>query len=309
MLRNAFWLIASSSTATVSSMALGDKSKAIPTWTRQAGDYEMGNDVPRKDEGLLQTPASSAIIFRALDAQYGQQMRYRGFILNQTLVEKMPSSADAALLHFENGIQIIVERKDIEKGVRDRAYQLFLAIEVEDESKSKGLQKFSSEFPAISRKDERFRDPRPITFTWNKLVVGKKWIGSKGKNAEKGFSPWKHVSSLSGIEWIDVTAYRNQFSVKGADSKGLQVYLQRCSSCHGVKKIGSTYGWDFVDPLPIYEKRSVGSLFSHVKYPKGNPIQMGMHMPHQPDFTESEAEHLWGWLRSVSKHRLRKYTP
>jgi hypothetical protein len=68
-------------------------------------------------------------------------------------------------------------------------------------------------------------------------------------------------------------------------------------------------GWDFVHPLPIYEKRSPEILLNHIKYPKIRAKQMGLMMPTQPDMEISEAESLWKWLKLAAQKPTPEYRP
>jgi len=280
----------------------------IPFGSRGRGQHEMGNEVRQTNIGELRIPKSSLQTVSLFDAQYQKQTTYLGTWLNEHLLSIAPMDKDTALLHFDNGMLIPLSKEEIAKGRNNKDYGLFLA-ERKLRRDRRGKLRSLRHFPPVARQDEIYRDPRPIIFSSNKLVVGDALSGGMEALQKWDFSPWYHPSSLARIEWVNIHAYERQFAVAKGATAGLEVYVKRCMYCHTVKMVGATYGWDFVHPTPIYKMRRIDNLFYFVKYPKYDAIRQGLHMPHQPDFTKEEANELWQWLKSVSDSPLKPYAP
>ena len=119
-------------------------------------------------------------------------------------------------------------------------------------------------------------------FSGNKLVVAVLWHPAVAAAAQPAFSPWRHTDTLTGIELVAAQAYYRQFDVGGGDmvQRGQAVFQQSCQFCHGVRKVGAKFGWDFVEPTPIWSyHRPAKNLFLHVAYKPLDAAERGLMMP------------------------------
>jgi hypothetical protein len=66
---------------------------------------------------------------------------------------------------------------------------------------------------------------------------------------------------------------------------------------------GASFGWDFVQPLPLSTWRTPDGLYAHVRAHKLEAAQLGLAMPPQPDVTREETDALHAWTS------LRPYAP
>ena len=92
-------------------------------------------------------------------------------------------------------------------------------------------------------------------------------------------------------------------------AEGQRVFLSRCQFCHGVKKVGATFGWDFVEPIPVSQHRSAKSLALHVRSREGDAPEAGLMMPALRDVTEVEVTAVWKWMEAIGKQGPRRYVP
>ena len=153
-------------------------------------------------------------------------------------------------------------------------------------------------------------DARPIFFTGNKIVVAEKWHPAVPEAAQPEFSPWNHTDTLVGIELVAARPYYRQFDVDGDSrvQRGLALYRQSCQFCHGARRVGAKFGWDFVEPLPIYSyHKPVRNLFYHVAYKPQDAAQRGLMMPAVKFMTEGDSALLWRWLRAVATKPMPAY--
>lgn len=265
----------------------------LAVWARKAGSYSDGAQAGRGRSATLDPYKSSRRLeVRKLhDPQYGETRVYRGIPLSALAKTEVARGLDRALFHFANGM--IVPLDLVRLGKSDG----FLAVEICD---AKGKE-CSVDFPRAPRRDVYAidEDPNPIVFSWNKVVLP--------SADERGFSPWRHADTLVGVEFVDGEAYDAQFAV--GSSGGQRVFLERCQFCHGARKVGATFGWDFVDPLPLHEKRDAANLLNHVKYPKAMAQRLGLQMPPQKDVDASSIQDLWRWMRDVAKTKVKPYRP
>ncbi|MBM4252962.1 MAG: cytochrome c [Deltaproteobacteria bacterium] len=275
---------------------------SLALWSRKPGNF---TDIENPEKNNLKTLDLSHFKLQKRtmrDAQYERDVTYKGIPLSQILSSYKPSDQDdMAILHFDNGMAIPLM---LEPGVLSRL-DPFLALEI-CETKTECV----TSFPSIG-KDEVYGlsdDPRPLTFTWNKIVVSKEWHPAVPAGKSGIFSPWRHVDSLAGIEFVNAAAYYRQFEFgKGSGEK---VFKARCQFCHGIRNVGARYGWDYATPLAIYEKRSPEHLLNHVKYPKVLAKKKGLMMPTQDDVTLSEMQALWQWMKTGAKRKsLPAYQP
>ena len=142
------------------------------------------------------------------------------------------------------------------------------------------------------------RDPRPITFSTNKIVYSSKtYIPSQSL-----FIPFKYTDSLQEIEIINGPSREKAlaFRAKPSVEKGHAIYMKRCQYCHGVDDRGAKFGRDFVDPIPMYTMKTPENLLTHVKYKKIDGIERGLLMPAQTNLTASEAKYIWEWMKAAA---------
>jgi mono/diheme cytochrome c family protein len=273
--------------------------QSLEAWTRQPGKYSDEQNPDRK--GVLAIdPFQLKLRTKTLeDIQVGQKVSYRGIAL-ATLVKNAKAAAgtDLVLLHFENGMLVPIPIGQLGR------LDAFLALEVCNE-RGKNCK---NEFEPVSRTAIYLEspDPRPIKFTWNKIVVGSLWHPELPKG-DNDFSPWLYINSLKGIEFANSAAYYQQFA--NGKSTGDQVFRARCQYCHSVRYVGAKMGWDFINPLPIYEKRTPATLTGHVKYEKSMAYKMGTQMPPQKDVEDEEMKRVWEWAREFGRTPVRAYSP
>ncbi|MEN9835925.1 MAG: hypothetical protein RL011_2118 [Pseudomonadota bacterium] len=289
-------------TFTLSATAQTGAVNTLAMWSRKPGNF---SDIENPDKSNLKTLDLSKFKLQKRimrDAQYDRDVTYKGIPLTQVLNSYKPSEHDnMVILHFDNGMAIPLM---LDPSVLSRL-DPFLALEI-CEPKTDCV----TSFPSIG-KDEVYGlsdDPRPLTFTWNKVVVSKEWHPAVPASKSGIFSPWRHSDSLAGIEFVNATAYYRQFEFdKGAGEK---VFKARCQFCHSIRNVGAHYGWDYATPLAIYEKRSPEHLLNHVKYPKVQAKKKGLMMPTQDDVTLGEMQALWQWMKAGAKRKtLPPYQP
>jgi hypothetical protein len=273
----------------------------ISVWQRATGNFQDRAPEP-KDLRRVKIPSGDSVTL--FDAQYGKKIHVKGARLKE-LWSNHPSAAksDLVILHLTNGMIIPIPKGDLEKA------DPFIATSTLSGSR------WRSEFPAISRPHPRFKDPRPLDFSGNKIVVASLWhpyLSEGGINYEKKsggvepFSPWKYAGSLLGIEFADARAYERQFRPELA---GYTVFRNRCQYCHGVGSVGAGFGWDYLEPLPIHSLKQTRQVFQRVKYPDEDAMLRGVQMPNQGDITLEEIKLIWTWVTDLSKRKLLPYEP
>jgi mono/diheme cytochrome c family protein len=273
----------------------------LEIWQRDTGGPQKE---PRRDVRSIDLDALPLVEVRLMDVQYGGQFVYRG-VRVQTLIERYdpPRAVDLALLHFANGMQIplafresaLVERLD-----------LFVARQMRP---SPGEPFVTGQFPRIDRARAGFVDVRPIEFGANKLVVGRREHPAVPEATQGIFSPWMYVDSLVGIELVSSAAYYAQFDVDPDPGvrAGLALYEQSCQFCHGARKVGAAFGWDFVEPVAVYSYRGARNLFYHVKYKPLDATAKGLMMPALSHLSEQDATSVWQWLRAIATRPMPPY--
>ncbi len=302
MMSNRRYLVPFFISSLLSSYGFSDSGNEIELWTRKAGDYRAPGFIePIRKVKIDLDKVISKKPMKIFDLQYKKSFTYRAVSLSDLIAQykDLPSSVDTALLQFDNGMQIPLP---LSEQTRVNAY-VARKIQVNG--------KFIADFPELPKQDEERRDPRPLKFLGNKLVVAKSWHPSNQLEGKDTFTPWLYTSALVSIEFVNEKAYFNQFMGKNSakDSLGSDIFKQRCQFCHGVIGVGAKYGWDFVDPLPIYKQKTVQNLLLHVKYPKWDALQRGLMMPAQKDISENEAQQLWNWMKLVAEEKLQSYKP
>lgn len=285
---------------------------SFPMWTRANGHYTK--KPPTKKRRLRNIViASSDLQDRVLwDDQSGRKERFLVVDLMDLLKRYKPNGkVDLALLHFTNQMVVPLPLKLLRQSKRPKAYVALALWSKQDRSWTRN---FGSLMKAPNKK---FRDLKPLVFSGNKIVVHKRWNPAvahrKGRllRAAKGFHPWRYVSSLKEVEFVNAAYYYGQFPAKQTiqERKGLRLFRQICQYCHGVRRVGAKMGWDFVLPYPIYKRRSGMSLFYHIKYRSKVAVDHGSMMPAVKGMTIRDAFAIWYWLRGGAQQPLLRYGP
>lgn len=236
------------------------------------------------------------------DAQTGATQTFRGVTLQALIDQAAPGATlDLVVLHFQNGMVVPLP-------FRDDAVMKQLDPLVATALKAK--DGWTPGFPPLPKRDSGARDTRPITFEGNKLVVASLVHPLQPKAVDEA-SPFLHVDTLTGLEFAVSAAWDAQFSAGDAAplKEGQRVFLTRCQFCHGVKKVGASFGWDFVDPIPVSEHRTAKSLALHVRSREGDAPEKGLMMPPLRDVTEAEVKSVWSWIQAIGKKGPRPYAP
>jgi mono/diheme cytochrome c family protein len=243
---------------------------------------------------------------KRVDAQYHGAFVFRGIGLDAVISRYAPpADVDLALLHFANGMQVPLAFRD---GALLERLSPFLARGMR---LGPGSPMRIAHFPNVSRPRSGFVDVRPITFTGNKLVVADPAHPDVPAAAREALSPWAQTDSLTGIELVSRAAYYAQFDVDPdpAVKAGHKLFTESCTFCHGVRGTGASFGWDFVEPTPIYDYRRARNLFHHIKYKPLDASARGIQMPALSYMSEEEARAIWVWLKAVATHPLAPYAP
>jgi mono/diheme cytochrome c family protein len=282
-------------------------SATIDIWVRRAG--ATGSAEPASARDLARQISLNEIPLRdveRVDLQYHGAFTYRGVEL-AALIDGFapPASTDLALLHFANGMQIPLAFRDTEL-VHRLAPFVARGIRL---GPNRPMQ--IGRFPKVARAGDAVRDPRPIVFYGNKLVVADSGHPDVPPAHRAVLSPWALADTLTGIEFVSRAAYYAQFDVDQDPQvrEGERLYTQSCQFCHGVRQTGAAFGWDFVDPTPIADYRHGRNFFLHVHYKPQDAVARGLRMPALSYMSEDEARLLWLWLRAVADHPLRPYRP
>lgn len=234
-------------------------------------------------EGLTQSEVERT------DLQYARPLRFRGVPLS-ALLAKLPGDGTLVLAHFENGMVVpLPDAKGLER----------LAPFVATRAWSGDAW---GELPPASKPGTKDRDVRPTRFAGNKLVLTDRWHPNVPEAAQATFSPWMHVNALVALERVSTEAFAAQFpeGKTANEKKGRAIFEQRCRFCHGARGVGASFGWDFVDPVPLHTYRSPHSLFMHVRYRAGDAPEKGYMMPQLSDLTAADAQALWDWMRLLA---------
>jgi mono/diheme cytochrome c family protein len=260
----------------------------MPVWVRARGDHS-GDAPPHLAE--IRVPLEPTVRKHCYDQQYGRAATFEGVALTKIIRDYgAPKGVDAAILHFANEMIVLVRLNEL------TVLNAFLAFALCNMTECRG------DLPPVENKDDYYVDRHPLRFATNKLVVSK---------AANGFSPFRYTSTLVGIELVDGRAYERQFEVADTPGvrAGLTAFTQRCRSCHGVRGVGATLGWDFVKPFPLYTYRSPRSLSKHVRFRENDAPAKGIMMPTFPDMDDRTVKALWDLLEAFAKYPIRPYEP
>jgi len=286
-----------------STLAAGD-APVVEVFVRPPGTHGTGGDVTPAKRTRVDLSTLPSTTIELMDVQVEARRTYRGVRVSSILKKAALSSGDRALLHFANGMLVPIDVGEGGALVVDP----LVALAVKGEGGA-----FTSEFPPVSKKAEVTLDPRPLTFTWNKVVVETPSVPTLKDPSGEQFSPWRFVDTLARIELVRAAAYDAQFSTTRSDprvQKGALVYLQACQYCHGVRDTGASYGWDFMLPFALHTHRKPKDLLNHISVAKANALEKGLMMPTQKDLTLEEIETLWIWsFASAKDAALKPYAP
>lgn len=278
--------------------AAAEDGRYVELWTRAPGNYARGGDPGREKVKRLDLGEQTLTSVKKKDVQYGQVRSYKGLSLAAVIESYAPASAiDMVILHFANGVLIPLPRAAAEEGSN-----LFIARYTRDTKKA-----WTTAFEPVVKEDPTFRykDPNPVTFNGNKLVSA----STRHPDVRsKVFNPWLLAGSLTGIEFVVRDAYYGQFAAQNQEA-GLKVWSARCQFCHSVNKIGANFGWDFVEPVPVWKLKSAQHVYNKLKYPYHDALERGLLMPTQSDVTEAEVAALWSWIEKLGKQGTRAYQP
>jgi hypothetical protein len=276
----------------------------LEIFTRTAGTHGTGGDAPPPKRTRIDVATLTPVVVEMNDVQAETKRTFRGVRLSTVLAKAGVAVGDRALLHFENGMVIPVSLDKDRKPTIDPL--IALAYRTDSES-------FSTAFPTVAKRAEVTLDPRPLTFTWNKVVVETPALDSLKDPSGEAFTPWRYIDSLKRIEVVNGASYDAQFSTTKSDPRvvtGAKIYLQSCQYCHGVRDSGATYGWDFMLPFALHTHRKPKDLMNHVSVAKANALEKGLMMPTQKNLTQEEIEALWIWSFALAKDEgLKPYTP
>jgi mono/diheme cytochrome c family protein len=201
------------------------------------------------------------------------------------------------LLHFDNGMSVPLPTDDLELLKR---LDPFVATEYE----VNGL--WLTAFPMVQKAGAEQRDVRPLKFKGNKLVVSSAEYPLTTKAAQAdGFSPFRYVGTLTGIEFVRSAEWFKQFDVGTTpqEKAGFEVYKGHCQYCHGIKEKGGAYGPDFVTPAPLVERLGVQELYLHVRYRDRDAPEKGLMMPFFRDVSRDDVSALQAWMQRLGTAR------
>ena len=226
-------------------------SSSIEIWIRGGGPPQA-DKAPRARSQSLNLDLLPLVDSQRFDAQYGASHAFRGIALANVIASFAPDpSLDVAILHFANGMAIPIPFRDA--AVMKRL-DPFIARGMETHAKGPVRAAF---FTEIRRKGTT-EDPRPIVFSGNKLVVPVLWHPAVAAAAQPAFSPWRHVDTLTSIELVASRAYYGQFDVGGGRlgrARPRALTRRAASSATACARSAPQFGWDFVEPTPIYSYR------------------------------------------------------
>ena len=272
---------------------------AVEIWVRKAGGERQGLKKLELD-GLPSTE------IKRQDVQYeGGTFAYKGVALKALLAKYAPpASVDLALLRFANGMLVPLPFRD--DAVMARLDPFVARARVGDGALRVG------EFPSLSRTNENYVDVKPIAFSGNKLVVADRFHPDVPAAHAAAFSPWLFADTLVAIELVKGSAWYAQFDLEAAGDAhaGALLVRQSCQYCHGARKVGASFGWDFVEPIPAFAvRRTERALFFHIRYRAASEQMRGAQMPALKHMTEDDARKLMAGLRVIGTRELGPYKP
>ncbi len=277
-------------------------------------------DVGRKELRLDDLPLS-AMSHR--DAQLDQSPRVRGIGLD-ALLALLPRdpALDLILLRFANGMVV-----PLPAGDKAALARLDPVVVRQIEAPGQPGQLLPpGTFPALPRPPDR-ADVRPRAFGGNRLLVAERWHPMVPVVPGAPFSPWDAVDTLVGVDRAASAPYFAAFEVQKptpAQRRGARLFRESCQFCHSVEGHGGRFGWDFLDPDPIYSQgwmrafrdgqlplngASVGKdeLSAHVRFHGGTGG--ARLMPVLSQLTATDVSDLWDWIEGLARERRARATP
>jgi len=216
----------------------------------------------RRAPGAAHRPVHAATIVVDLDAltqetrtvldHRGQTLTVQGVPLS-SLLAKAPKDrvVDAARLRFKNGTEVLLPLS------RAPMLDVFIARRFKHSDQAA----FTTDFDPVPLGEASWRSPRSLVFSGNRVFATAPAEPPQGR----GFVPWGFVDTLVEVELVQEAAWQGVFDVTPETRRGLEVWRARCQTCHGARGAGASFGWDFVQPLPLSTWRTPDGLFSHVR--------------------------------------------
>jgi mono/diheme cytochrome c family protein len=171
---------------------------------------------------------------------------------------------------------------------------------------------YRTAFPPLTRKAREYTDVPVTRFSGNKMVVARLWHPAVAEPAQPNFSPWSFVDTLVAVELVTAAPYYKQFDVDSRTEvrAGLALYRQSCQFCHGARRVGAKFGWDFVEPTPLHSyRKGEARLYYHVRFRRHDAVERGQNMPALKFMTKEDAGNLWQWLEAIGTRPMLAYTP
>lgn len=273
----------------------------LQAWVLSPGAYGRDPEPAPTAKKTLELDTLPQRQIQRIDAQYGASFHYRGVPLRELIKHYgPPAQTDLMLLYFRNGMVVPLPFRDVSVMTR---LDPFVALATAPSAQGP----FVPRFPLISKHLDKYADIPQVMFSDNKLVVSELW--HPDVPAQATFSPWTMVSSLSGIEFADSRAYYRQFDPSPEVRSGFEIYRQSCQYCHGVHKIGASFGWDFGQSIDLHPNRNSPLLLHfYVQYRLGTRASLEQ-MPVLKHVSEEQAVQLLRWMRSVSTALPPPYSP
>ncbi len=273
----------------------GGSGIVLDMWLRRP--LTAGNTNPKGNLMSLDIKGLTPEILESYDIQYERDVKVRGFHLRNLLglMKPIPENVDIMLLHTRNGMIVPISIARLRSDI-----QVFVALEIWRDGK------WTSEFPTSVRIATNAKNEVPTTFVGNKVVVGQEW-----RATETGFTPWRHIDSLTGVEFVESAAYFDQFQNKKKPKTGLEgrlAFIIHCQYCHGVKGLGATRAPEMTALVQRLEPKAWSKIYDQVQ----NPASGGAYphfMPKQKDFSKKNAKGLVSWITSMRDGELSPYEP
>jgi len=286
--------------------------ESVEVWTRRAGNHSLGAPLKKVAPRTIVLKNLKKTTRKGIDVQLGVEKKYRGVTLRYLLRRSGHRTGDAVILYFKNGLMIPVPRAAL------KDLDIFVATDVRTKKRKKRRAKWSSNFGTVDKPGSVSVDPRPVTFGANKIVVQTPRLPGLIDPSGESFSPWRFADTLVGIEVINQDAWDHQFTAAQAKKEriaklvvdGKRIYLKACQYCHGARDVGSTYGWDFMVPLPMYSLKKPRDLYEHVTVEPYQRNERGLMMPTHGNLSKRDVAAVWAWNKMLAKtEELNDYQP
>jgi mono/diheme cytochrome c family protein len=303
--RTLFAIVAGALAWPAAARAATENQIIVESWVRPAGDA-AALETAAFQRSKVDLSSLAHTEGRRFDAQYGKYAWFEGVSLSSLIASlKPPASVDLALLHFANGMAVPLSLGD--KQALDQL-DPFIALRMRSSPKAP----YRAEFPPLLKRAADYADVRGTQFSGNKLVVARLWHPALGEKVQADFSPWALADSLVAIEFVQSAPYYKQFDVDTSDEvrAGLDLFRKSCQFCHGARKVGAKFGWDFVEPTPLYTyRKGEKRLYYHVHFRRYDAVARGQSMPALKSMTEADAGKLWQWLKAIGTKPMPAYAP